>query len=193
MATGAGTTLVGVARRRRRRSSERNLYAVVIVGLLVFATIALVVRYWPFAVALLIVVVAMFSYRYWRRRKARTTAARAQVEAAQVREERWEANRQAWRALTFEPGTFSVVVSGFGEPGDAEEVAEFLSDIPELRDRPVDEVEALVERAVHIAPQTVAEGIAQKNAIHLKEALELRGGEQGQVLHSYTDVSERKT
>ena len=157
-----------MARRRRRRTKLQDQTALMIGALLVLVGVAAVARYWPFVVGALIVVAAVFILR-------RMLQAGAQSKADRAAAERWEANLAAWRALTFEPGNFSVVVSGFRESGDDEMVAEFLSDIPVLRDQSFDEVEALIERAAHISPQTVAEGISQKNAIHLKEAIALRG------------------
>ncbi len=158
--------------KRRRRSSKLDFPWILIAGLVALATIwaivAVAVRHWSVTLLLLVGVGALFFYRRKRRRDAQKRA-RLEEEAL------WEANRRAWRELTFEPGTFAVILSGFRECGAEDEIASFLGDIPELRDRSAEEVEALVERVVHVSAQTVAEGISQRDAVRLKEALELRG------------------
>jgi len=160
-----------VAKRRRRRSSANRpwkLYGVLI-GLLVLWTILLAaVRHWTITLVLLAIVAAFVYYRH-RGRSA------AQQRAALHEEKEWEANRQAWRELTFDAGPYSVIVSGFEDVTAQEDVTDFLCDIPHWRDQAVEEVEALAQRIVHIAPQPVAEGVTQANAIYVKEALESRG------------------
>lgn len=111
------------------------------------------------------------AFFYYRRRSRNA----AQQRAARNEEEEWEANRHAWRKLTFDAGPYSVIVSGFEDVTAQEDVTDFLCDIPHWRDQPVEEVEALAQRIVHIAPQPVVEGVTQANAIHVKEALEWRG------------------
>src|SRR5713226_576022 len=81
----------------------------------------------------------------------------AATRATWENEEALERDRRAWRETTFEPGSFSVVLSGFRHYGAEQEVASFLGDIPELRDQSAEEIEALVERVVHVSPQAVAE------------------------------------
>src|SRR5207248_1344501 len=87
----------------------------------------------------------------------------------------WRDSRRAWRATTFDEGPFSVIVSSFRFKRADKKVAAFLGDVPELRDQPPQAVTSLVERVVHVSPQTVAEAISQRDAIRLKEALERRG------------------
>jgi HNH endonuclease len=137
----------------------------VLVGLLILAVIV------GNGIVIPIGLIVIGGVVYYRRRRRREAMERVRREE----DEQWEANRQTWRELTFEPGNYAVVVSGFTNDWAADEVTDFLCDVPGLRDQPAEEVAALVERVVHISPQTVAEGIAQGNAIHLKEALERRG------------------
>jgi hypothetical protein len=160
-------------RRRRRRSSNSGTAIVVIVAVAAVWLIGVFVARHLAAVLTFTAILAGSVWAVWylRRRKGRAAEKRAQLEA----EKAWEANRRAWRALNFTAGLYSVVVTGLhGYEADAT-VTELLCDIPGLRDQPVGEVEALVQRIIHIGPQPVAEGIAQDNAIHLKEALERRG------------------
>lgn len=144
-------------------------------GFLGFVLLALLValaraaaHYWPVTLIVLgsIAAAGLFIWKYRRDARQRT---QRDVEA------RLEANRQAWRALTFQPGGFTVTIDqrshGWVHPG----LVSFLTDIPVLREQTLDEVHALVERAVHVGPQTIAEGIAQIDAVNLKEALERRG------------------
>ncbi len=138
-------------------------------GLLaVYSIVFVAVQYWFVTLLLAVGVGALL---YYRRRRRRAAQERARLEDEALR----EANRQAWRKLTFEPGTFAVSLTGFDDRWAEGEITSFLIDIPELRDRSFEEIEALVERVVHVAPQAVAEGISQRDAVRLKEALELRG------------------
>lgn len=156
-----------MAKRRRRRRSLTFDYPLWIAGIFWLAVIWVAIgRSAPVAV---LVGLGALVY-FWRKRK-RDEEERARREEGAF----WEANRRAWRELTFEPGSFSVILSGFRIQGVEDEVAAFLGDIPELRDRAAEEVEALIERVVHVSPQTVADGISQREAVRLKEALELRG------------------
>lgn len=132
--------------------------------------VSLALDYWYVTVAILAVVAGVF---YWRKEKRKRAAEREGEEA----EAEWEANRQAWREVTWDEGPYSVIVSGFAEPDNADLVFLLLSDAPTFRDHSDAEMGAhhLVERIEHIGPQTVAEGIAQHDAIHFKRALEERG------------------
>jgi HNH endonuclease len=158
-----------MARKRRRSDFRWNWYALLIALVLVLLVVITAVRYWPVTVGLLVAIAAALYYRRRRRITAHTTARREE-------EEHSEANRQDWRRLTFEPGMFSVLVTGLPGYRAKEKIAVFLTDLPELRARTFDEVKALVERVEHVKPQAIAGGISQRDAIHLKEAIEKRGG-----------------
>lgn len=106
-----------------------------------------------------------------RARKLRNTAKEAWIQQIV---EQGEAERRTWREMTFAPGGFSVTLSGFEDAGAEKVVNAFLADIPGLRDRS-GEIDELIERVSHISPEAVAEGIAQRDAVRLKVALEERG------------------
>jgi hypothetical protein len=91
---------------------------------------------------------------------------RREVEAAFERE---------WREKIFAPGGFTVALTGFEGVPSAHQVADFLSLVPGFRDQSQTEIDDLVERAMHVAPQPVAERVAQHDAVDLKIALEERG------------------
>ena len=134
---------------------------------LVLFVIGVAVRLWPITFILLAVGAG---FLYWRRRRR----LESEAQAKQAEEQAREADRQVWRALTFDAGVYSVVVSGFADRESEVAVAEPLSDIQGFRDQP-GEAEAFVERVAHIAPQAVAEGVSQQSAVHLKGAPEARG------------------
>jgi muconolactone delta-isomerase len=113
--------------------------------------------------AVIIFILAVQVYR--RKRDAR---------ALELLEARIQENRRAWRDMKFAPGCYSVVLSGFVDADSQDETVAFLADIPGLRDRTV-EIEELIERVNHISPEAVAEGIAQRDAVRLKQTLERRG------------------
>ena len=139
-----------------------------LIALAALVVISLALRFWYVTI---VVVPAALTAVYYRRKRSRD----AEAEALREEQERWEANQRAWRELAFDPGQYSVVISGFENMTAQEDVTNFLCDIPGLRDQSVEDVEALVQRIVHIAPQPVVEGVSQKDAIHVKEALEWRG------------------
>jgi hypothetical protein len=72
---------------------------------------------------------------------------------------RWRRHRdqKAWRATVFEPGSYSVVLSGFRDAKAPKRIAPFLCDVPDFRNQSEEQVRELLERAAHIAPQPVAE------------------------------------
>ncbi len=162
--------------RRRHRSGIRvggtriGFYGALIAILFALWLVSVAFTYWYFTLVILAAAGGAF---YWWRQRGKRAAERAQRE----HDAEWEANRQAWRDLTWDEGSYSVVVSGFVEPDDAHLVFVLLSDTPAFRDRADPEMDAheVVERIEHIAPQAVAEGIAQYDAIHFKRALEERG------------------
>jgi len=126
------------------------------------------VAYWQVAVPLLIVLAAVVGVLVYKSSKRNR-------EQAEMIEEAIEAERRAWLEPSFAPGTFSVVLSGVGYEGSEDGIASLLVNLPDLRDQPFPEIADLVERAIHVSPQTVAQGIAQHDAVRLKEKLELSG------------------
>jgi hypothetical protein len=153
---------------RRQTSGEGFLIALLfVIGLVVFLA-EIAVRYWPVTLVVIAVVVWLIR-RGIGKGEEKQRAYRAAVETAEAKE------RKRWQEMVFRPGSFSVILSGFRHETAEEEIAIFLEDLPGLRDQPVSELEALIERAVHISPQPIAEGIAQQDAVVLKVALEDRG------------------
>jgi hypothetical protein len=157
-----------MARRRKNSGPDISGVAVLVVLGLGFLVIQFAVAYWPVTI---VVIAAGLAGLYWWRRRRIAHEERKQQEADAA----WEANRQAWRALEFEPGGYSVFVNKVPANAGRGGVAELVSDLPVFRERPPEDSEDLVERVVHIGPQPVAEGVSQRNAVHLKEALEFRG------------------
>lgn len=157
-----------MARRRNDTSAGAVLFGILVAIAGIYWLVTKALHYWPITV---IVVLALgLLIAYWQVKKSEA-AERARQEA----QEAYEAERRRWREATFEPGSFSVVLSGFGGYGVEQELATFLGDLPELRDQQGDEVWALLERVVHVAPQAIAERVAQREAVRLKVALEERG------------------
>src|SRR6266511_1592018 len=148
-----------------RPANQPSGCLILVVGLVL---LGLVVAYWQVAVPLLIVLAAVVGVLVYKSSKRNR-------EQAEMIEEAIEAERRAWLEPSFAPGTFSVVLSGVGYEGSEDGIASLLVNLPDLRDQPFPEIADLVERAIHVSPQTVAQGIAQHDAVRLKEKLELRG------------------
>jgi ribosomal protein L7/L12 len=161
-----------MARRRRKASyarvAESAAVGFVVLALLAMFLVFLALRYWPVT---LVVVGGVAWFIVWRRRRreARRREFDEAVGAAKARK------RKMWQEMVFRPGSFSVVLQRFRDYEAEEEIASFLEDVPGLRGQPLSEIEALVERAAHVSPQPVAEGIAQQDAVLLKLTLEDRG------------------
>lgn len=77
---------------------------------------------------------------------------------------------------TFKPGAYSVVITGVKPPSWHMDESVTVSGVEAIlrataaRDK--ESIRTLIERAIHISPQPVVEGIAQEDAIRLKKALE---------------------
>jgi hypothetical protein len=92
-----------------------------------------------------------------------------------------EAMEAAWRWKTSAPGPFTVTLHRLPDPRTKERVGRFLGLAPNTRDLPASEIDALLDRVVHLGPQSVAEGIAQANAAELKTTLEAIGAQARMV------------
>lgn len=175
-------------RRSRTPGNERAIGFLILASLVLivlFALVNLAVRFWPFT---LFVGTAVIAFVVRRRRQRKLDAERA----AQERFAAIEAERRAWRETVFEEGPFSVVVSP--APGmHPETIASFLADLPTFRDEPPSEVESLVERTIHVTSQRVADGIAQRDAVRLKRALEERGAKARIVESGASRATKRET
>jgi hypothetical protein len=158
---------------KRRRGSSRipfGIWGGLFLLAVLFWLVAMAVRYWYLT---LVIVALIGGVVWWWRDSQRRQEQRQRDEW----DAQWEANRQAWRDLVWDDGPYSVIVSAIPDSDNEGQVYVLLSDTPAFRDLPDPEQAAdeVVERIAHIAPQVVAEGISQSNAIHLKEALVSRG------------------
>lgn len=91
---------------------------------------------------------------------------------AQVAAVAWERAWQERDALSHGSYTVSLI----GGATVTTDLVHFLALLPPLRSHDNQSLEALVERALHIAPEVVAENVDQHDAVAIKTAIEARGG-----------------
>jgi len=108
------------------------------------------------------IVVQMGSW--WEKREQRKRSSREQGR----RLARLDLLELEWEGTTFSPGSFTVTLMGLKNELVMEDVAAVLRVAPGLRDESGDAIVALLERAVHIGPQAIAEDVAQHDAVRLK-------------------------
>jgi 5-methylcytosine-specific restriction endonuclease McrA len=88
-----------------------------------------------------------------------------------------------WKTLA--PGNYTLELTGLGRSNDpllgrldpplsGALVRQVLSGLAHFENEA--DAEAAIQRAVHIAPEVIAESVSQDNAIRLKKVLETRGG-----------------
>lgn len=109
----------------------------------------------------------------------RLTARRSVARDRRERKDRYEqalrqADRGAWRGHNFKRGRFAVILAGLSLH-EAEHVASFLRDTPELRRESQERIDLLVQSVSADSPKAVARGISHLEAVRLKDALEWIG------------------
>ena len=110
---------------------------------------------------------------------SRLTARRSVARDRTERKERYEqalrhADRGAWRGHNFKRGRFAVILAGLSLH-EAEHVASFLRDTPELRRESREGIDSLVQSVAADSPKAVARGISHLEAVRLRDALEWIG------------------
>jgi hypothetical protein len=149
-----------VARRWRGLSLGKRLLLLAIVLVIIGSAAGSNVA--PFVIAIAI----MAAWWIWRQRRKER-----EHEASQAA---IEAERQRWISLEYSDGPYTVMLTGFAGAGARYSIWTLLSWLPAFRDSE-EEVEALIERVVHIGPQPIAQEVSQRDAIRVKTALEDQG------------------
>jgi len=163
--------------RRRRSAGGGCLWGILAFAVLDGLIVAAVEHHGLAALAALGVVVGIGWYvrREKRRRERKASVAKAAAVKA-MSEAESEALAQAWRETPFGSGRFTVMFSAgrwdMHSLTSTDQLRSFIRNLHSFQGMAESEVDELIERAEHVAPQVLAQGIDQASAVRLKVQLE---------------------